>query len=84
MVIDEERSVNNKTGKETDMYVHREAIHTYKKDREEIFPNPDLEDSDPMYLKRPSKKPKVLFKPHNKQLSMPEHLRQRYSKNNKK
>ena len=35
------------------------------------------------YNKKPTKKPKSLFKPHNKQLSMPEYLRKKYEKNNK-
>ncbi len=83
LVIDEERSINNKTKKVEDMFVHREAIHTKKKDYEEISPNPDPNDSEPMYLKRPSKLPKTLFNPHNKQLNMPKHLKERYSKNNK-
>ena len=83
LVIDEERSINNKTKKVEDMFVHREAIHTKKKDYEEISPNPDPNDSEPMYLKRPSKLPKALFNPHNKQLNMPKHLKERYSKNNK-
>ena len=54
-----------------------------QKDYEEISPNPDPNDSEPMYLKRPSKLPKTLFNPHNKQLNMPKHLKERYSKNNK-
>lgn len=57
---------------------------TYKKDFEEIKPNPDKTDKDPMYLKRPRKLDQNLFKPHNKNLSMPDHLKDRYSKNNKK
>ena len=83
LVIDEEYSLNKKTGKEEETFVHRESIHTEKKDYEKIFPNPDIDDPDPMYLKRPSKLPKTLFKPHNKKLNMPEHLKERYGKNNK-
>lgn len=37
-----------------------------------------------MYLKRPHKQPKRMFAPHNKNLTMPEDLRQRYEKNNVK
>lgn len=65
-------------------YVHREAIHTKNKNYEEVYPNPDKTDKRPMYLKRPRKLPKRLFKPHNKKLDMPEYLRKRYEKNNKK
>ena len=50
LVIDEERSINNKNSKEEDMFVHREAIHTKKKDYEEILPNPDPSDPNPMYI----------------------------------
>lgn len=81
LVIDEE--VVNKKGKLEDCYVHREATHSERKDYERIFPNPDKNDSEPMYLKRPDKKPKRLFGPHNKKLNMPESLRKRYEKNNK-
>lgn len=37
-----------------------------------------------MYLKSPRKLPVSMFSPHNKDLSMPEDLRQRYDKNNYK
>lgn len=84
LVIDEEPVVNKKTQKLEDGYVHREATHTAKSEYEKIYPNPDKSDPDPMYLKRPRKHPKKLFEPHNKNLDMPEELRERYSKNNKK
>ena len=84
LVIDEEIVVNKKTNNVIDAYVHREATHTYKHEFEEIYPNPDKNDNLPMYLKRPSKMPKRLFEPHNKKLAMPQHLIDRYSKNNKK
>ena len=45
-----------------------------------IKPNPDKTDKKPMYLKRPRKLDQKLFKPHNKNLSMPGHLKSRYSK----
>lgn len=84
LVIDEEKTVNKKTKKVEDGFVHREATHTYRKDYEKIVPNPDKDDKEPMYLKRPAKKPKRLFEPHNKKLDMPNDLQERYSKNNKK
>lgn len=84
LVIDEERIVDKKSKKLEDGFVHREATHTNKKDFEKINPNPDKTDSKPMYLKRPTKLPKRLFEPHNKDLDMPQNLKDRYSKNNKK
>lgn len=84
LVIDEANALNKRSKKYEDGYVHREAIHNYRKGYEEIRPNPDREDNKPMYLKRPTKLPKQFFKPHNKQLDMPKHLIDRYSKNNKK
>ena len=84
-MIDEENLVNKKTKKNEDCYVHREATHTKKDgEHEEITPNPDKDDPTPMYLKRPRKHPKRLFKPHNKELDMPDKLKQRYEKNNRK
>lgn len=84
LVIDEEPVVNKKTKKTEPGFVHREATHTYKKDFEQVVPNPDRDDPAPMYLKRPRKLPKRMFEPHNKDLNMPETLRKRYDKNNKK
>lgn len=84
LVIDEEFVLNAKTQKKEDMFVHRESTHTYKKEFEEIIPNPDKSDKKPMYLKRPTKKPKRLFEPHNKKLNMPKHLKDKYDKNNRK
>ena len=84
LIIDREKVVNKKTKKEEPGFVYREGTHTYKKDREELKPNPDRTDKDPMYLKRPEKKPQRLFEPHNKKLDMPKHLKQRYDKNNYK
>lgn len=84
LVIDEAPARNKKTGKYEDGFVHREAIHTHKRDYEEISPNPDKADPKPMYLKRPSKLPKRMFEPHNKKLDMPQYLRERYRGNNKK
>ncbi|MBO5927831.1 MAG: hypothetical protein J6Q32_03160 [Clostridia bacterium] len=84
LIIDEELVKRKNSDKYDDCYVHRESIHTYKKDYEEIKPNPDRNDKKPMYLKRPKKHPKRMFKSHNKQLDMPKHLIDRYSKNNKK
>lgn len=84
LVIDETQITDKKTKKPEEAFVHREATHRKKKGLEEIKPNPDKTDKDPMYLKSPSKLPKRLFKPHNKELDVPEHLRERYDKNNKK
>lgn len=89
LVIDEEPAYNKKKKIMEDGFVHREAIHANDdcsnvKDCEEINPNPDVTDNRPMFLKRPRKLPKRLFEPHNKNLVMPEHLIERYDKNNKK
>lgn len=84
LVIDEDLAFNKKTKKFEDGFVNREATHSYRKDYEEIKPNPDKTDNKPMYLRRPTKKPKRLFEPHNKKLDMPQYLKNRYSKNNKR
>ena len=85
LVIDEEMVVNKKTKKLEDGFVHREATSKYHKGFEEILPNPDKDKRpNPMYLKSPRKLPKKLFETHNKKLAMPKHLKDRYSKNNKK
>lgn len=84
LIIDEDIATNKKTNKKENVYVHREATHTYKSEYQEIMPNPDKSDPKPMYLKRPRTKPKRMFEPHNKELTMPEDLKKRYEKNNKK
>ena len=84
LVIDDEAYFDKKKKKVSNNFVHREATHTYKKDYEEIKPNPDSTDNSPMYLKRPRKHPQYLFKTHNKKLTMPEHLKEKYSKNKQK
>ena len=89
LVIDEETIKNKKSKKVEPHFVQRESIHPHGdgsnvKGYEKIEPNPDPTDKEPMYLKRPTKLPKRLFKPHNRQLDMPEHLRERYDKNNHK
>ena len=84
LVIDKEKVINKKTKKIEDGFVDREATHTYKKEYERIFPNPDRDDSRPMYLLRPRKRPKRLYEPHNKKLDMPQFLKDKYAKNNKK
>ena len=89
LVIDETVEANKKTQKVEEHFVHREVIHpkgdgTNVKGYELIKPNPDPTDNDTMYLKRPTKLPKRLFQPHNKELNTPDHLRERYDKNNKK
>lgn len=84
LVIDEEPVINKKTKKEEKGFVHREATHTAKKGLEKIYPNPDKTDPNPMYLKKAKKIPQRMIKPHNKEMDMPKHLEERYSKNNKK
>lgn len=84
LVIDEDRVYDKVRKKDVDGFVHREAIHTPNDDYEKIEPNPDPSDPAPMYLKRPRKLPKRMFEPHNKNLTMPEHLKARYDKNNHK
>ena len=85
LVIDEEMAYNKKKKKILDSYVHRETTSQYHKGFEEILPNPDKDKRpNPMYLKSPRKIPKELIKPHNKNLEMPQNLKDRYSKNNKK
>lgn len=86
LVIDEEQDNKNEI-----LFVHREAIHCAEDnkyvlsgDYEKVFPNPDTSDPDPMYLKRPHKHSIRVFEPHNKNLTMPEDLKQRYDKNNHK
>ena len=91
LVIDEEQVKRKNSDMIDDCFVHREAIHcddnnkyVLSGDYEKVYPNPDTSDNSPMYLKRPHKHPKRMFAPHNKNLIMPEHLRQRYEKNNHK
>ncbi len=83
LVIDEAQAYNKKLKKDEDGFVHREAIHTKRKSYEEIKPNPDKNDPEPMYLKPPRKLPKRMFRPHEKDLDMPKHLQERYETNNK-
>lgn len=84
LVIDEEPVVDKRTEKTVDGFVHMEATHSYNKRFTEVNPNPDKSDKRPMYLKRPDVKPKILFKPHNKELDMPDWLIEMYDKNNHK
>lgn len=84
LIIDEDIATNKKTNKKENVFVHREATHTYKSEYQEIKPNPDKSDLKPMYLKKPKIKPKRMFAPHNKELTMPEDLKKQYEKNNKK
>ena len=91
LVIDEEQVKRKNSDMVDDCFVHREAIHcdddnkyVLSGDYEKVFPNPDISDNSPMYLKRPHKHPKRMFAPHNKNLILPENLRQRYEKNNDK
>ncbi len=85
LVIDEDKKYNTKYKKVVDVFVHREATSQYHKGFEEILPNPDKDKRpNPMYLKSPRKLPKNMIKPHNKNLEMPQFLKDKYSKNNKK
>lgn len=89
LVIDEVQSMDKKRKKIEEHFVHREAIHpkgdgSNVKGYEKIEPNPDPTDDKDMYLKNPTKLPKRLFKPHNRELAMPEHLKEKYDKNNHK
>lgn len=84
LVIDEEKGLNKKTNKIEDLFIHKEGTGIYHKGFEELFPNPDRDRIEPMYLKSPRKIPKRLVKPHNKKLDMPQFLIDRYDKNNYK
>lgn len=84
LVIDEEEVVHRKTKQKVPGYVHRETTHNKDKGYEEIKPNPDKTDPEPMYLKGARKTPKSLIKPLEEDFDMPENLKKRYSKNNKK
>lgn len=92
LVIDEEKSLNKKTNKIEDQFVHREATspnddETRNKKYERISPNPDKDKAKEgidMLLKSPRKLPKDKFKMHNKDLDMPKHLKDKYEKNNHK
>ncbi len=84
LVIDDSPALDKQKNKMVDGYVHREATSQYRKGFEEISPNPDRDKSTPMYLKSPRKLPKYFFEPHNKDLNMPQFLKERYDKNNHK
>lgn len=83
LIIDRDLVKDKLNNKMVPGFIHREASSKYKKDREIIFPNPDKTKKNPMYLKSPRKIPKNLVKKHNKNLDMPKHLKERYSKSNK-
>ena len=84
LVIDEAEAMDKSKQRLVPGFVHREVTHTKNKNHEEIIPNPDPTDPDPMYLKRPDKKPKRLFTALGKNWEIPQHLQQRYEKNNNK
>lgn len=85
LVIDKDKAWDKEHHRYVDGFVHREATHTKKENEyEEISPNPDKDDPEPMYLKRPRKHPQRLFEPHNKNLTIPDELQKRYEKNNQK
>ena len=83
LIIDEENIKNKKSKKFEPGFVQRESTSKFHKGYEVINPNPDKTKKDPMYLKRPSKIPKNLVKPHNKNLDMPQFLIDKYDKNNR-
>ncbi len=89
LVIDEEKSLNNKTNKIEDQFVHREATtptddEARNKKFERISPNPDKTKAEDMLLKSPRKHPKHMFELHNKDMDMPKELKDKYDKNNHK
>lgn len=92
LVIDEEIALNNKTNKVEEQFVHREATSPTEDEKrnkkyERISPNPDKDKAKEgidMLLKRPTKHSKHKFEIHNKNLEMPQHLKDKYDKNNKK
>ena len=61
-------------------FIHRESTSTNRKDYEKIFPNPDKDRTEPMYLKRPTSRSINKFGIHNKNLNMPKQLKNRYKK----
>lgn len=90
LVIDEEDNVfDKKKNKNISMFVHREVKHSNEdgsnvKGLEQIVPNPNKNDKRAMYLKRPSKIAKKMIVPLGSNWSIPDHLVEKYSKNNKK
>lgn len=80
LIIDRDLVRDKLNNKMVPGFIHREASSKYKKDREIISPNPDKAKKSPMYLKSPRKIPIHLVKKHNKNLDMPKHLKERYSK----
>ena len=84
LIIDEDIVINKKSKKEEDSFVHREATSKEHKGYEKIFPNPDSSKKEAMYIKPPRKIPKYMVKNHNKKLSMPKHLKDKYNKNSYK
>lgn len=88
LVIDDEVISDKKnTKKRVNGFVHREATSVYHKGFEVISPNPDknrAKKGEDMYLKSPRKLPQKLIMPHEKTLSMPDNLKRRYAKNNRK
>ena len=84
LVIDEDQAWDKQYKRLTDGYVHREATHTKSRNNEEIKPNPNPMDKQPMYLKRPTKHPKKFFSSFNHDWEIPKELKDRYDKNNRK
>lgn len=84
LVIDEDKAWDKQRNHLTDGYVHREVTHTKSRNNEEIKPNPNPMDKQPMYLKRPTKHPKKFFNSFNHDWKIPKELKDRYDKNNRK
>lgn len=58
-----------------DGYVHHEATHAKSLNSEEINPNPNSTDKQPIYLKRPAKHPKNFFRSFNHDWKNPKELK---------
>lgn len=89
LVIDEVVAPNKKTKKEEPHFVNRETTTKPGKNREEIKPSPDpklraKDKNSSTYLKRPQKTPKRLIRNAKNNWDMPQNLKDKYSKNNKK
>lgn len=88
LIIDKTQALNKKTKKMEDGFVYREVTHKQKgNEYTEVKPNPDEEDrkkGNKMFLKRPQKKPKILFEPLNKDWEIPQDLIDKYTPNNSK
>lgn len=90
LVIDEDYAWDNVKNRYVDGFVHREVIHVDENDikkqkkYELVRPNPDKDDKQDMYLKKPTSLPMILFKPIPQSFDMPKKFIEKYSKNNRK